>query len=216
MKLLYDLLSLIVFFAAFRLAKAFPDATVGAVTSLVGPLDGARDLQVELAAVIVATLCAIVAAVVQIGWLLARRQSVKPALWLSAALIVVFGGLTVLLRNEWFIKLKPSILYWIFAALLLGGRLVWRRNLLGALLSEELDLPGPVWDRLLYAWSVFFVLLGCTNLAVAYVLSTDAWVNFKTFGLMGLTLAFSVASALYMARYLTDGAKGHPTPGTDV
>jgi len=206
-KLVFDLLPVIVFFGAFRLAKSLPDATVAFVVAWVGTLNGTADQQLDLCAVIVASASAIAATALQIGWLLARRLPVKPAIWISALLIVVFGGLTVWLHNEWFIKWKPSILYWIFAAILAGGKWIWDRNLLGTLLSGELELPRLVWDRLLVAWTLFFLLLGALNLYVAYTWSTESWVNFKTFGLLGSTLGFSIVSGFYMARYLHSEVK---------
>ena len=208
MKLLFDLLPVVVFFGSFRIARSMPEASMAMVATWLGTVGGSPDQQSELAAVILASLSAIAATAVQITCLLALRKRVKPAVWISAALIVVFGGLTVWLHNEWFIKWKPSILYWIFGAVLIGGKWIWKRNLLGMLLSEELSLPPLIWDRLLLAWAAFFALLGAANLFVAYNWSTDTWVNFKTFGLLGLTLAFSILSGVYMARYLkpeTDG-----------
>ena len=222
MKLLLDLLPIIIFFGAVRVAKYWPDATVGLVAGWLGALGGTAEEQLDLSALIVASLCGIVASIVQIAFLLSRRMPVKPPVWISAGLIVVFGGLTVWLHNAWFIKWKPSILYWVFALMLLGGRWIWKRNLLGALLSEELQLPPAVWDRLMYAWAVFFVVLGGANILVAYNLSTDTWVNFKTFGLMGLTLVFSLSTGVYIARYL-EPAPAEPVilpeaakPGSDA
>ncbi len=212
MKILFDLLPVVVFFGSFRVAKWLPEASVALVTQLLGTLDGTPEQQLELAAVIAASLAAIFATVVQIGWLLARRKGVKPTVWISAVLIVIFGGLTVWLHNEWFIKWKPSILYWIFAAVLAGGKWFWGRNLLGALLSSELELPARIWDRLLYSWAIFFTGIGAVNLLVAYSWTTDAWVNFKTFGLLGLTLVFSILTGVYVSRYL----KPQNEPSPDV
>lgn len=207
MKLLFDLLPVVVFFGVFRLAKSLPDATIALVTACVGAVGGPPEQQVEVSAVIVASASAIIVTALHVGSLLLRRLPVKPAVWISAVLIVIFGGLTIWLHNEWFIKWKPSILYWIFAAVLAGGKWIWDRNLLGALLSGELELPQLVWDRLLVAWTIFFLLLGAANLFVAYTWSTDSWVNFKTFGLLGSTLAFSILSGIYMARYLDTQVK---------
>ena len=213
MKVLFDLLPVFVFFGAFRLAKSLPEVTLALVAAWVGNLDGTPDQRIELGAVIVASVSAIVATGGQIGWLVVRRQPIKPAVWISAVLVLIFGGLTVWLHNEWFIKWKPSILYWIFALVLAGGKWIWDRNLLGTLLSGELELPALVWDRLLVAWTVFFVLLGAANLYVAYSWSTDSWVNFKTFGLLGSTLGFSVLSGFYMARYLKAEEVKHESDG---
>ncbi len=222
MKLLLDLLPVLVFFGAFEVARSRPETSLALVTGLFGTLAGTPELQRELATVILATLASILSTVLQVGWLLARRQPIKPAVWISAVLVLVFGGLTVWLHNEWFIKWKPTVLYWIFGLLLLGGKLIWRRNLLGSLLSQELELPPQAWDRLLYAWSAFFLTLGAVNLYVAYNWSTSAWVNFKTFGAMGLTLAFSIGTGIMVARHLPETAPptgdtpaegGTPAPG---
>jgi intracellular septation protein len=201
-KLLLDLLPVIVFFGAIRVAKGWPEATIALVTTWLGAIEGTTADQLDLASLILASLCGILFSVGQIGFLLSRKLPVAPPVWISAGLIVVFGGLTVWLHNAWFIKWKPSILYWIFALILLAGRWIWKRNLLGALLSQELELPPLVWDRLMYAWAAFFLFLGTANIAVAYAWSTDVWVNFKTFGLVGLTLVFSAFTGLYIARYL--------------
>ncbi len=202
MKLLIDLFPVLVFFGVFRVAKGFPDASVALVSAGLGALDGVATQRLELAAVIIATLSSIAATAGQVGWMIYRRIPVKATVWLSAVLVVVFGGLTVWFHNEWFIKWKPTILYWIFAAVLVGGQWIWRRNLLSTLLTGELELPQFVWNRLLVAWASFFLFLGGANLFAAYSWSTDAWVNFKTFGLMGATLAFSLATGVYMSRYL--------------
>jgi len=204
MKLLLDLFPVIAFFGSFRIARAFPDAAQSWVTAIVGPLHATGLPAPELVAVILATLVAIAATALQIGLLLLRRKPVPPMVWVGAALIIVFGGLTIWLQNEWFIKWKPTLLYWIFAAVLLGGKLLAGRNLLGAVLTGEIALPTAVWDRLLYAWSAFFAVLGALNLAVAFLYSTDTWVTFKSIGLFGLTLVFSFASAAMIARQVGD------------
>jgi len=155
MKLLFDLLPIFAFFIAFKLGKSFPAIAAAAGTSLFGPIAASTDLP-DLVPIMLATVIAIAITLVQIGWLLARRAPIKPALWLSAVLIVVFGGLTIWLRSELFIKWKPTLLYWCFTLLLVGGRLIARRNLLGALLGDEVKLPERVWNRLLWALVDFF------------------------------------------------------------
>lgn len=212
MKLLLDLLPIVIFFGAFRAARVWPDATLALVAGSLGAIGGTLEEQHELAAVIVATSCAIIVTIVQIAYLALRRLPIKPTVWISAVLIVIFGGLTVWLHNAWFMKWKPSILYWIFALVLVAGRWIWKRNLLGSLLAEELPLPPAVWDRVMYAWAVFFALLGAANLLVAYQSSTDVWVNFKTFGLLGLTMAFSVGTGIYATRYLPNVEEGGANP----
>jgi intracellular septation protein len=208
LKILLDLLPVVVFFAAFRLARAAPDVAHGWAVAVLGSVPVAANAASDIVPVLVATTCAIVATVIQVGWLLLRRAKVNASVWLSAALIVVFGGLTVWLRNEWFIKWKPTLLYWAFAAVLAGGQWIWKRNLLGVLFSSELQLPQVAWDRLLFAWAAFFLVLGGLNLVVAYQFSTEAWVNFKTFGLLGLTFAYSISTGIYVARHLKAPTNG--------
>ena len=151
----------------------------------------------------VATAVAIAASVAQIAWFHFRGH-VSPIHWLSLAIIVVFGGATLLLRDETFIKWKPTVLYWLLGVVLGGATLLFRRNLVRAMLSEQVQLPDPVWSRLNWSWVGFFVFMGALNLYVAYNYSTDLWVNFKLFGGMGLMLLFVVAQAFVLAKYMDE------------
>ena len=178
MKFLFDLFPVIVFFAAFKLADIY-----------------------------VATATAIAATLLQVGWLKLRRKPVEPMLWASLGLIVVFGGATLLLRDETFIKWKPTILYWLFGAALLASELIFRRNLIRAMLGAQVQLPDPVWAKLNWAWIAFFAFMGVANLYVAFSFTTDLWVNFKLFGGMGLMLLFVIGQALFLARYMEDGSE---------
>ena len=203
MKLLFDLFPVILFFVAFKLAGSFPAQSLAITGAMLGALvDG--NISAEQAPILLATAVAITATIVQVGWLLARGRKVEPMLWISLVVIVLFGGATIWFNNEMFIKWKPSILYWLFGLALLGGRMVWRRNLVKSLLGAQISVPDPVWDRLLVAWIVFFAAMGVANLAVAYSVPTDTWVNFKLFGLMGLTLAFTLGIGIYLSRHMKE------------
>ncbi|TAN53197.1 MAG: septation protein A [Betaproteobacteria bacterium] len=173
MKFLFDLFPVILFFAAFKVTDIY-----------------------------VATGVAIAATLAQVGWLRLRRRRVEPMLWASLAIIVVFGGATLALRDETFIKWKPTVLYWLFAAVLAGAALLFRRNLIRAVMGAELKLPEPVWARLNWSWALFFALMGALNLYVAFNFSTDLWVNFKLFGGTGLMLLFVIGQALFLARHI--------------
>jgi intracellular septation protein len=180
MKFLFDLFPVIVFFAAFKLADIY-----------------------------VATATAIVATFLQVGWLKLRRRPVEPMLWASLGLIVVFGGATLFLRDETFIKWKPTVLYWLFGVVLLASELIFRRNLIRTMLGKQVQLPDPVWTKLNWSWVGFFAFMGALNLYVAFNFPTDLWVNFKLFGGMGLMLLFVIAQALFLARYMEeDGREG--------
>ena len=173
MKFLFDLFPVILFFVAFKLSDIF-----------------------------VATAVAIVATALQIGWSLWRRHTVSKMQWASLVIIGVFGGATLLLHDETFIKWKPTVLYWLAGVVFLGG-LAMRKNLVKAVMAEGgLELPEPVWFKLCVAWGVFFLFKGALNLWVAYTFPTDTWVNFKLFGGMGLMLVFVIAQALWISRYV--------------
>jgi intracellular septation protein len=125
-------------------------------------------------------------------------------LWASLAIIAVFGGATLLLQDETFIKWKPTVLYWLLGLVLAGSALLFRRNLLRTMLSQQVQLPDPVWSRLNWSWIGFFAFMGALNLYVAYNYSTDLWVNFKLFGGMGLMLVFVLVQAALLAKYVED------------
>jgi intracellular septation protein len=125
-------------------------------------------------------------------------------LWVSFAIITVFGGATLLLHDETFIKFKPSALYWLFAVILLGSNLLFRKNLMRSLLQEKLALPHRVWDRLNLSWALFFAALGFLNLYVALNYSTDTWVNFKLFGFTGLMFVFILAQGMWLSKYVDE------------
>jgi intracellular septation protein len=175
MKFLFDFFPVALFFAAFKLFDIY-----------------------------VATAAAIAATIVQVTWLKLRGRHVGMMLWASLGIIVVFGGATLLLQDETFIKWKPTVLYWLFGGVLAGAMLAFRKNLIRGLLSEQMQLPEPVWSRLNWSWVGFFAFMGALNLYVAYNYSTDLWVNFKVFGGIGLMVAFVVGQSLVLARYVQD------------
>ena len=150
-----------------------------------------------------ATGVAIAATVLQIGYVLARGRKVTNMQWASLVIIGLFGGATLLLRDETFIKWKPTVLYWLFAAILAIGRVIFRRNLIAALM-KDLTLPDPVWARVTWTWVAFLLAMGAANLYVASHFSTDAWVNFKVWGGIGLFFLLAVATVASVARYLPD------------
>jgi intracellular septation protein len=153
--------------------------------------------------IFVATAVAIVGTILQVGYLLVRRKKVQPMLWASLAIIVVFGGLTLYLRDKTFILWKPTVLYWLFGAVLAGAGL-FGRNLIRALLSEQMRLPEPIWARLNWSWVGFFAFMGVANLYVAFNYSEKIWAAFKLFGGMGLMFLFVIAQSFVLAKYMQD------------
>jgi len=156
----------------------------------------------QIFGIYVATAVAIAAAAVQVGYLWLRHRKVEKMQWITLGLLAVFGGMTLLLHDPLFIKWKPTVVNWLFAAAFLGSMLLRGPTLIQRMMGHAIELPAPVWGRLNLAWSIFFLLLGATNLHVAFTYSEELWVNFKLFGMLGLTLLFVVAQSLYLARYM--------------
>jgi intracellular septation protein len=202
MKLLFDLFPVIAFFATYVVAKRAPETSASLATTLLGGLGAGGDVLQSQAPLLLATAVAIVATFAQVSWLLARGKRVDKMLWISLVIIVVMGGATLLLRDPTFIKWKPTALYWVFAAVLVGSEWLFKRNLIRAMMGGQIALPDAAWSRLNLSWVGFFVLMGGLNLYVAYTFSESTWVNFKLFGGIGLMLAFVLAQAVYLSRYM--------------
>jgi intracellular septation protein len=154
----------------------------------------------------VATAVAIAASVGQIAWLHFSGRRIQPVHWLSFAIIAIFGGATLILHDETFIKWKPTVLYALFGVTLLVGRAIFGKNLLAGLM-KGIELPDPVWAGLTWAWVAFFAFMGVANWYVAFHYSTETWVNFKVWGGIGLFLIFAVAQGAVLARYVVEEAR---------
>jgi intracellular septation protein len=173
MKLLFELLPLLLFFAAYKIHGIY-----------------------------VATAVMIVASLLQALYLWRRHRSIPTMHWVTLGLVVCFGGLTLLLQDPTFIKIKPTIVNWLFAAAFLIAPFIGGKSLPQRLMQASVELPPEKWRTLNIAWILFFLLLGGVNVAVAFNFSEDAWVNFKLYGLMGLTLLFALAQGFYVARHM--------------
>jgi intracellular septation protein len=199
LKFLFDLFPIILFFAAYQWGEGHPDSA-RAVLEGVGVQLGAADKP----GVFLATLIAIAATFGQIAWVWIKHRKVDTMLWVSLGLITVLGGLTLFLHDETFIKWKPTVLYWLFAVALGLAPILFERNLIRLMMQKQITLPDAIWARLNLAWAGFFLLMGVANLYVAMNYSTDAWVNFKMFGTLGLMLAFVVAQTIYLSKHIEE------------
>jgi len=215
MKLLLDFLPILLFFGTFKYAEGHKDAAAAFATEHLGWLVAGGSVAPAEAPVMLATVVVIVATLAQVAWLKLRGRRIDMMLWVSLALVVVLGGLTVWLKSETFIKWKPTGLYWAMGLAFLVSQFGFKRNLLKLMLGEQLQLPDAVWSRLSLAWVAFFAAMGVLNLWVAYHFSTDAWVNFKLFGGIGLMLLFTLAQGLYIGRHLPEEPAA-PAPGGDA
>jgi intracellular septation protein len=182
MKILFDFLPLLIFFAVYKGAPYLHPPSAGSE-------------------IFYATGALMAAVVLQIIWLKSRRREVGFALWLGCGLVLVFGALTLGLRDKIFIQLKPTILYWGFAGALLAAVYIFRRNPAGALLGKVLELPDALWRRMNGAFAGFFAAMGALNLLLVYGLSEAAWIKIRSFGYPLLTFIFIVTQLLAVRRY---------------
>ena len=199
----------------------------------------------KLAGIYWATGVAIGAAAVQVGWTWARHRRIERMHAATLILLVVFGGLTIALRDPIFVMWKPTLVNWLFAVVFLGSHWIGKRTLIERMMGHAVALPPAIWLRLNLLWTGFFVFLGLANLFVVYIgsgfyeaqqallaasgetsldltacataftgdllrLCQDAqaresvWVDFKLFGMMGLTIAFVIGQAFYLSRHAKD------------
>lgn len=204
MKFLFDLLPVIFFFAAYKLAKGEPDSALALAHHWLG-----NTISAAQAPILIATAVAILATAGQVLWIMARGKKVDIMLWVSLGIISLFGGATLLFHDPTFIKWKPTVLYWLFATVLLVASVFMNRNLIRTMMQAQVELPNPVWTRLNGAWIGFFTLMGFVNLYVAYSYSEEAWVNFKLYGFTGMMLVFVLAQAVWMSRHLEPDKEGN-------
>ncbi len=188
-KFLFDLFPLILFFLAFKFSDIFT-----------------------------ATAVAIAAGIGQFIWLKATRKAIEATHWINLTVIVVFGGATLFFHNDVFIKWKPTVLYWLFASILLGGKWFFGRNMMQKLMGSQIAVPDAIWDKLNYSWAAFFLLSGALNLYVAFsgAFTEAQWVNFKVFGLMALLLLFVIVQSVWLGKYMKDSNEpihALPEPG---
>jgi intracellular septation protein len=173
MKFLFDLFPVILFFIVFKFFGIYP-----------------------------ATAVAMIATVAQIAYSKIRHGKVDKMLMISGVIITVFGGATLLLKDPTFIQWKPTVLYWLFSASLIGAQLIFKKNLIRNMMEAQISLPDNIWTKLNLAWALLFLALGFLNLYVAFNYSENAWVNFKLFGVTGIMFGFIVLQTLILSKHL--------------
>jgi intracellular septation protein len=205
MKLLFDFFPIILFFVSYYKAGPLIEHT------FIGQLiDPAKPEFIN--ATIIATGVAIIASFIQVGVHWFKTHSFERMHLFSLALITVLGGITIFLGNPAFIQWKPTVLNWMFAAVFLGSMFIGKKPIIRRMMDHHITLPPNVWTTLNLSWVVFFFISGAANLYVAFYYHLDAspetrmdtWVNFKLFGLMGLTIIFVILQAIYLSRHISE------------
>ena len=174
MKLLVDFLPIVIFFVVYKLTD---------------------DL-------IIATAVLIPATMLQMAYTWWATKKIEKMQLTTLVLVVVLGGLTIALQDGQFIKWKPTIVNWLFGLVFLGSQFLGKKPVVQRLMGKSVDLPAAVWRQLNVAWAVFFAAMGAINLYVAFNFSEQAWVDFKLFGMLGLTFVFIIGQGIYMSKYM--------------
>lgn len=206
MKILLDFLPLILFFGTFKYADNHKEWATAFANEHFGMLVAGGSVGPDEAPVLLATLVVMAATLAQALYIKLRGQKIDLMLWISLALVVVLGGLTVWLHDATFIKWKPTGLYWGMALVFLFSERFFGRNILRGMLGKDIELPQQVWTRMNLSWVLFFVAMGVLNLYVAFNFSLSTWANFKAFGSTGLMILFTLAQGLYMSRHMSEPA----------
>ena len=174
MKLLVDFLPIVIFFVVYKMTN---------------------DL-------ILATAILIPATMLQMGYTWLTTKKIEKMQLVTLIMVVVLGGLTVALQDGQFIKWKPTIVNWLFGLAFLGSQFIGKKPVVQRLMEKGIQLPSGIWRQLNFAWFVFFAVMGSLNLYVAFNYSEATWVDFKLFGMLGLTFVFILAQGIYMSRFM--------------
>ena len=158
-----------------------------------------------------ATKLAMGAAVLQVIASRLRYGRIKRIHAITFAAIMIFGGVTLLLHDDLFIKIKPTVLNWGFAVVFLVAAQGFGKNLLKMLLGDKLSMPDPIWGRLNLMWVAYFFFIGAANLYVALRMSAEAWGKFRVFGMYGALLVFMVIQGFYVYRHMAHEPAAEPT-----
>ena len=204
MKLLFDFFPVILFFSVFKWGESHADNAHALASDYLSGFVSGGVVVPATAPILLATVIAFLVTLLQIMYLLARRQKVHGTLWMALGVITVLGGATVYFQNETFIKWKPTILYWTIALSFLISNVFFHRNLIRLSMEEQIKLPEPVWDKLNLSWVAFFFVQGLLNLYVAWNFSTSTWATFKLFGGIGLTFVFIVVQTVFLSKYIEE------------
>jgi len=173
MKILLDFLPVIVFFAVYKYTND----------------------------ILIATAVLIPATVLQMLYSWKVQRKIETMQLVTLGLVVLLGGATLLFQDKAFIQWKPTVVNWLFALGFLGTQFIGNKTVVERLMGSSIEMEQRIWRKLNLVWVIFFVVLGIINIYVAYSFSEEAWVNFKLFGMLGLTLVFIIAQGIYISRH---------------
>ena len=208
MKQLLDFLPILLFFILYKFYLDLPEEMIMVVNGWVPMMQLTPGEAGD--AIYLATLVAILATLIQVGVIAVLQRKLEKMPLIALALLIVFGGATIALKDPLFIQWKPTVINWLFALVFLASHAIGDKPLVERMMSHAIDIEDrQVWHRLNLGWVGFFFVAGVANMIVAPAIdplglgfSEDTWVDFKLFGLMGMTIVFVVAQAFYLARFI--------------
>lgn len=174
MKLILDFLPIVIFFVVYKFTG---------------------DLVTATAVLIPATM-------IQIAYIKWSTGKVEKMHLVTLIMVIFFGGLTVLLKDGVFIKWKPTVVNWLFAVVFLGSQFIGKKTVVQRIMESGVKMPEHAWRGLNLVWVGFFTVMGLVNLYVAFNFSEEVWVDFKLFGMLGLTIVFIVVQGFYIVRHM--------------
>ena len=154
--------------------------------------------------VLAATAVAIIATIVQVFLFWLKHRRVEKMHIVTLVLITVLGGATLILKDPVFIKWKPTAVNWMFAIAFFGSQFIGEKPFVKRMMSHAVELPEAVWGKLNFAWVIFFAAMGFANLYVAFNYDLATWVDFKTYGMLGLTILFVLLQAIFLAKHMPE------------
>lgn len=153
----------------------------------------------KVGGIYVATATIIVAVLIQAALQWRKQRKLSPMMLTSTVLVLIFGGITLLVHDKAFIQWKPTVLDWLFAAAFLASQFIGDQPLVQKLMGGQVQLAPSLWRTLNLMWVIFFGVMGALNIYVVYHFSEAVWVNFKLFGMLGLTLVFVLLQGIWLA-----------------
>lgn len=199
MKFFFELLPIILFFAAYKLYTLIPAPIIDSINAVLLfefiPGESSN-------AIYFATLIAIIASGITVLIHALRHHELNKNQTITFVLFVIFGGATLLFRDPTFIKWKPTVINLVFALLFFASTFIGKKSLVERFMGNAIEAPKPIWNKLNTAWISFFVVIAALNLYIAYNYSEEIWVNFKLFGVIGLTILFLIMQMMLLSRYI--------------
>ncbi len=200
MKFLIEFLPVILFFAAYKFYSLIPAPIIESLNRVM-PFTLTPGNESD--AIYFATLIAIIISGITVLLHYIKTRGFNKNQSITFVLFLIFGGATLFLRDPTFIKWKPTVINLVFALIFLGSAVIGEKPLAERFLGAAISAPKYIWYRLNSAWIIFFISIAAINLYIAYNFSEEIWVNFKLFGMMGLTILFIILQMIILSRYIT-------------